>query len=59
LKGQELPSCDLCGRKGHTKPACRIKQKAMASAKKETNDITTQWKNDEAEKAQAFAAAAA
>jgi hypothetical protein len=32
LKGQELSSCDFCGRKGHTKTACRIKQKAMASA---------------------------
>jgi hypothetical protein len=27
LKGQELPSCDVCGRKGHTETACRIKQK--------------------------------
>jgi hypothetical protein len=34
LKGQDLPSCDFCGRKGHTKTACRIKQKAMASAKR-------------------------
>jgi hypothetical protein len=22
LKGQDLPSCDFCGRKGHTKTAC-------------------------------------
>jgi hypothetical protein len=26
LKGQELPSCDFCGRKGHTETACHIKQ---------------------------------
>jgi hypothetical protein len=58
LKGQELPSCDFCGRKGHTKTACRIKQKAMASAKKDTKDRSTQWKKNKAEKAQAFAAAA-
>jgi hypothetical protein len=58
LKGQELPSCDFCGRNGHTETACRIKQKAMASAKKDTKDRSAQWKNDKAEKAQAFAAAA-
>jgi hypothetical protein len=52
-----LPSCDFCGRKGHTETACRIKQKAMASAKKDTKDIIVQWKKDKAEKAQAFAAA--
>jgi hypothetical protein len=34
LKGQEIPSCDFCGRKGHTETTCRIKQKAMASARK-------------------------
>jgi hypothetical protein len=39
LKGQELPSCDSYGRKGYIEAACRIKQKAMASAKKDTNDI--------------------
>jgi hypothetical protein len=58
LKGQELPSCDFCGRKGHTETACRIKQKAMASAKKDTKDRSAQWKKDKSEKAQAFAAAA-
>jgi hypothetical protein len=41
LKGQELPSCGFCGRKGHTEPACRIKQKSMASAKKDTKDRCT------------------
>jgi hypothetical protein len=59
FKGQELPSCDFCGRKGHTETACRIKQKAMASAKKDTKDSSAQWKKDKAEKAQAFAAATA
>jgi hypothetical protein len=38
LNGQEIPSCDFCGRKGHTETTCRIKQKAMASARKETKD---------------------
>jgi hypothetical protein len=59
LKGQELPSCDFCGRKGHTETACRIKQKAMAYDKKDTKDRSTQCKKDKAEKSQAFAAAAA
>jgi hypothetical protein len=59
LKGQEIPSCDFCGRKGHTETACRIKQKAMASAKKDTKDRSTQWKKDKAKKSQTFAAAAA
>jgi hypothetical protein len=58
LKGQELPSCDFCGRKCHTKKACRIKQKAMASAKKDTKERSAKCKKDKAEKAQAFAAAA-
>jgi hypothetical protein len=58
LKGQEVPSCDFCGRKGHTETACRIKNKAMASAKKDTKDRSAQWKKDKAEKAQTFAAAA-
>jgi hypothetical protein len=31
LKGQEIPSCDFCGRKGHTETACRIKQKAKSN----------------------------
>jgi hypothetical protein len=57
LKGQELPSCDFCGRKGHTEIAFRIKQKTIASAKKDTKDRSTQWKKDKAKKAQAFAAA--
>jgi hypothetical protein len=38
LKGQELPSCDFCGRKGHTDTAYRIKQKAMASVKLNLNE---------------------
>jgi hypothetical protein len=50
LKGQELQSCDFCGRKGHTETACRINQKAMASAKKETKDRSTQRKKYKAEK---------
>jgi hypothetical protein len=56
LKGQEFPSCDFCGRKGHTETACRVKQKAIASAKKDTKDRSAQWKKDKAEKDQAFAA---
>jgi hypothetical protein len=52
-----LPSCHFCGREGHTETACRIKQKAMASAKKDAKDRSAQWKKDKAEKAQAFAAA--
>jgi hypothetical protein len=43
LKGQEIPSCDFCGRKGHTETAYRIKQKAMASAKKDTKDRSNRW----------------
>jgi hypothetical protein len=58
LEGQELPSCDFFGRKGHTETVCRIKQKTMASDKKDTKDRSAQWKKDKAEKAQAFAAAA-
>jgi hypothetical protein len=58
LKGQEIPSCDFCGRKGHTETTCRIKQKAMASARKETKDRGNQWKKEKAEKTQTFAAAA-
>jgi hypothetical protein len=48
LKDQELPSCDFCGRKFHTETVCRIKQKAMASAKKYTKDRSAQWKKDKA-----------
>jgi ribosomal protein L14E/L6E/L27E len=59
LKGKKLPSCDFCGRKGHTETSCRIKQKSMTSAKKDTKDRSTHWKKDKAENAQAFAAAAA
>jgi hypothetical protein len=59
LKGQELPSCDFCGRKGHTETACRIKQESMASAKKYTKGRSSQWKKYKAEKSQSFAAAAA
>jgi hypothetical protein len=44
--------------KGHTETACQIKQKAMASTKKDTKDRSAQWENDKAEKAQSFAAAA-
>jgi ribosome-binding protein aMBF1 (putative translation factor) len=58
LKGQNLPSCDFCGRNGHTKTACRIKQKAMASAKNYTKDRSAQWEKDKAEKSQSFAATA-
>jgi hypothetical protein len=50
LKGQDLPSCDFCGRKRHTERACCTKQKAMASAKKDTKDRSSQWKKDNAEK---------
>jgi hypothetical protein len=53
-----LPCCDFCGRKGHIETACRVKQKAMASAKKDTKYRSTQWKKDKAEKAQSFAAVA-
>jgi hypothetical protein len=53
LKGQEIPSCDFYG----TETACRVEQKAMASAKNDTKDRITQWKKDKAEKSQAFAAA--
>jgi hypothetical protein len=48
LKGQELPSSYFCGREGHTKTACRIKQKSMASDKKDTKYISVQWKKDKA-----------
>jgi hypothetical protein len=58
LKRQDLPSCDFCGRKGHTETACHIKQKAMAAAKKDTKDRRDQWEKNKAEKAQSFAAAA-
>jgi hypothetical protein len=43
LKGQEIPTCDFCGRKGHTEPACRIKNKEMASARKDNNNSNAQW----------------
>jgi hypothetical protein len=42
LKGQEIPSCDFCGRKGHTETTCCMKQK-VASARKETKDRGIQW----------------
>jgi hypothetical protein len=58
LKGQEIPSCDFCGWKGHTETAYRVKNKAMASAKKDTKDRSARWKKDKAEKVQTFAAAA-
>jgi hypothetical protein len=44
LKVKEIPTCDCCGLKGHTEPACRIKNKAMASARKETKSRNAQWK---------------
>jgi hypothetical protein len=50
LKGQDIPICDFCGRKGHTEPACLIKNKAMASARKDTKDRNAQWKKEKAEK---------
>jgi hypothetical protein len=58
LKGQDRPSCNVFGRQGHTESACRIRAKAMASAKKESNDIIVQCKKDNAESAQSFAAVA-
>jgi hypothetical protein len=33
-KGQEIPSCDFCGRKGNTETTCRMKKKAVESAGK-------------------------
>jgi hypothetical protein len=48
LKGQEIPSCDFCERKWHTETTCSIKQKAMASARKETKDRGNQWGNEKA-----------
>jgi hypothetical protein len=58
LKGRDRSSCDLCGKQGHTRSACCIKSKAMASAKKETKDRNAQCKKDKAEKAHYFASAA-
>jgi hypothetical protein len=58
VKGQDVPSCIFCGRKGHTETACHIQAKAMTSAKKETKDRRAQWKKDKAEKSQSFAASA-
>jgi hypothetical protein len=34
LKDKNRPSCDFCGKQGHTESACSIKAKAVASAKK-------------------------
>jgi hypothetical protein len=59
VKGQEIPSCDFCGQKGHIETTCRMKQKAMAPARKETKDRSNQWKMKKAEKAQTFATTAA
>jgi hypothetical protein len=42
LKGQEVPSCDFCGRKGHTETESRIKNKPMACARKGTKDRNVQ-----------------
>jgi hypothetical protein len=56
LKGQDRPSCDFCGRQGHTDTSYHIKEKATASAKKETKYRSAQWKKGKAEKAQSFAA---
>jgi hypothetical protein len=50
LKGQELPSCDFCGKKGHTETACHIRQKSMASTKKDNKDRSAKWNMDKAEK---------
>jgi hypothetical protein len=58
LKGQDVPYCDFCGRKGHPQTSCRIKAKDMASAKKETNDKSAHSKKENAEKAQSFAGTA-
>jgi hypothetical protein len=38
--------------------ACRIKQKVMASAKKDTKYRSAQWKKNKAGKSQSFSAAA-
>jgi hypothetical protein len=59
LKVQEIPSCDFCGRKGHTETTCRMKQKSMASARKETKDRGNEWKHEKTGKSQTFATAAA
>jgi hypothetical protein len=58
LKGQELLSCDFCGRKGHTETACSIKQKAMASDKNYAKHRSAQCKKYKAKKSQDFDAAA-
>jgi hypothetical protein len=55
LKGQEIPSCAFCGRKGHTEIACLIKKKQWPLLKR-AKDRSNQWKKDKAEKAQAFSA---
>jgi hypothetical protein len=48
LKGKEIPSCDFCGRKGHPETTCLIKQKAMASARKDTKYRGNQWEKEKA-----------
>jgi hypothetical protein len=57
MKGQEVPSCDFCGKTDHTESACHSKAKAMESAKKETKERNAQWKKEKAEKAISLAAA--
>jgi hypothetical protein len=49
-RGQDVPSCDICGRKGHTETTYRIRAKAMNSTKKETKDRSSQWEKDNSKK---------
>jgi hypothetical protein len=54
LKGQDGPSCNFCGIQGHAEPACRMKAKAMATAKKYTIDRNALWKKEKAEQLNIF-----
>jgi hypothetical protein len=58
LKVQGVPSCNFCGKTGHTESTCRIKAKAIGSAKKDAKDRNAKWKKEKAEKAQSFAVSA-
>jgi hypothetical protein len=58
LEDQARPTCDLCGKVGYSEVALRSKTKAMASAKKDTEDRNAQWKKEKAEESQSFAATA-
>jgi hypothetical protein len=57
LDGQERPTCTVCDENGHIEALCRIKTNDQDSAKKETKNKSELWKNDKAEKQQAFASA--